>query len=420
MSVVIAEHGAKLEREQVEMLARFNANRAELQTQIAAKLELKKKLEIDKKKKDRLLAENQSVGLDTARLATLIAEVETQISQVAGELEKIQTAYETPADFKQRDFARHRLFAETLEKHFNCREAVSVATEDECWPQLPTNVTEWDAAGRPAKCTVGFGAHEAKSLPVIGSPQRFRADFIPPALSWLPKSAILLSSKKELHDQDAAPTIFAFCDARRNLILSRTKLSWQTRVTTAYGQWNRQEQSEYKNHAEDFSDIALSLSARFDQLTNGEHGQLDLEKPYVDCALMRHMKSVVLAQTTAAPIFVPATTEALTSAAILKVIKADWTAFEAAPWSGKIRGSLALLKYSVENGEKARFWGGQFVGHYGFRLRTRDHDWLVGEVYLANGELQNTEPKEIQVHQDYGSEQTMQMGRMWLRVRREH
>jgi len=420
MSVIIAEHCAKLEQEQDEMLARLNANRAELQRQITAKLELKKKLEIEKKKKERLLAEAQSEGMDTAPLATRIAEAETQISQVAGELEKIQTADEKPADFEQRNFARHRLFSETLEEHFNCREAVSVATEDECWPQLPTNVTKWDAAGRPAECTVDFGAHEAKSIPVIGSPQRFRADFIPPALSWLPKNAILLSSKKEQPDQDAWRTFFAFCDARRNLILSRTKLSWRTRVTTTSSQWGRQQQNEYENHADDFSDIALSLSARFDQLTNGERGQLDLEKPYDDCALMRHLKSVVLAQTTAAPIFVPATTEALTSAAILKIIKADWTAFEAASWSGKIRDSLALLKYSVENGEKARFWEEQFVGHYGFRLRTRDHDWLVGEVYLANGELQNTEPKEIQVHQNYGSEQTMQMGRMWLRVRREH
>jgi hypothetical protein len=43
---------------------------------------------------------------------------------------------------------------------------------------------------------------------------------------------------------------------------------------------------------------------------------------------------------------------------------------------------LALLKYHSENGEKARFWSGDFEGHYGFRLRTRDHSWIEGDIYI--------------------------------------
>jgi len=70
------------------------------------------------------------------------------------------------------------------------------------------------------------------------------------------------------------------------------------------------------------------------------------------------------------------------SGEIEKKIEKHWRRLADSPWSGAIGGDLASLKFNVERGEQARFWVGVCKGHYGFRLRTRDHSWLMGELYV--------------------------------------
>ena len=97
---------------------------------------------------------------------------------------------------------------------------------------------------------------------------------------------------------------------------------------------------------------------------------------------MAHVLSRILPLTNTKQLFVTCS-EKLDSAKTYERIKDHWGRIKKAPWSDDIKGTLALLKYLLENGEKARFWCKDFENHYGFRLRSRDHDWLVGEIYVG-------------------------------------
>jgi hypothetical protein len=105
---------------------------------------------------------------------------------------------------------------------------------------------------------------------------------------------------------------------------------------------------------------------------------------------MQTLKTLVLAHTSASPIF-EVNNETLTSAQIYKAIKDHWDAFTNCPWSKQITHDLALLKYNVENGERVRFWSLAFKNYYGFRLRTRDHSWITGQIFITpNGTPKKT------------------------------
>lgn len=41
-----------------------------------------------------------------------------------------------------------------------------------------------------------------------------------------------------------------------------------------------------------------------------------------------------------------------------------------------------LAQISCGKWERARFWKREFENHFGFRLRTRDHSWIEGSIYL--------------------------------------
>jgi hypothetical protein len=74
---------------------------------------------------------------------------------------------------------------------------------------------------------------------------------------------------------------------------------------------------------------------------------------------------------------------AQTTSDIGKIIGSDFTKFVEAPWTPKTNGVLGNLKYYCEQGERPRFYNLNLEGLYGFRLRTRDHSWILGEVYLV-------------------------------------
>ena len=190
------------------------------------------------------------------------------------------------------------------------------------------------------------------------------------------------------------------------------RYSTPTKQPMRYG---GREEGEQIHKNEDFSDIAVPLKPRFDELVAQENGELDLDKDYKGNPLMQHVQAMVAAETTEKPLFEP-TSEELSSGEIYKKIKDHWDALSNCPWSARIKGTLALLKYSVENGERVRFWLEGFKDHYGFRLRTRDHDWITGNLYISppNGD---TSPKPtIIIHESGGSRWVASLGRMWILV----
>jgi len=82
-----------------------------------------------------------------------------------------------------------------------------------------------------------------------------------------------------------------------------------------------------------------------------------------------------------------------------------------------------------KNGEKPRFWSGEFEGQYGFRLRTRDHNWIVGQIYISpiggtGSKTKLTVHEYAEMNEDHGRglEQgnwVASRGRMFMAVARE-
>ena len=66
---------------------------------------------------------------------------------------------------------------------------------------------------------------------------------------------------------------------------------------------------------------------------------------------------------------------------INNLVGAYWKAFIASPWEPRIEGTYALLKHRCSRGEIPNVYSCDTRGHFGFRVRTPDHDWIKGEFY---------------------------------------
>lgn len=76
-----------------------------------------------------------------------------------------------------------------------------------------------------------------------------------------------------------------------------------------------------------------------------------------------------------------------------------WKTFVDAPWAKEISGgAVIMLKHLCERGlETPHIWTLDYKGHYGFRVRTRDHSWITGEIYCPPSALNRTESVAAEV-----------------------
>ncbi|MFN8816190.1 MAG: hypothetical protein ACK5ZV_05605 [bacterium] len=98
---------------------------------------------------------------------------------------------------------------------------------------------------------------------------------------------------------------------------------------------------------------------------------------------------------------------------VYDLIKSDLDVLISAAWSDDCRREIAKLKYTLENGERPRLWLKDYVGHYGFRVRTRDHTWLVGELFVDSALGADVDEDVVQLV-DHGG--VWQAGRVFVRV----
>jgi ribosomal protein L24E len=83
----------------------------------------------------------------------------------------------------------------------------------------------------------------------------------------------------------------------------------------------------------------------------------------------------------------------LSEAEIAKEVGAYWEAFINSPWESTILGDVAMIKHLCERKiETPHVWSHQLKGHYGLRVRTRDHDWILAQVYCAPKHLSPKSP----------------------------
>lgn len=140
-----------------------------------------------------------------------------------------------------------------------------------------------------------------------------------------------------------------------------------------------------KPRAEDFSDLFPSWE---DALAPAEkelatHGPLDLASqgalPMLG-EIIREAWQVAAAALTSKKSF-DGGQGRLAETKINELIGAYWKAFISSPWEPSIEGTYALLKHRCARGEIPNVYSFDIKGHFGFRTRTPDHDWIIGEIY---------------------------------------
>lgn len=125
-----------------------------------------------------------------------------------------------------------------------------------------------------------------------------------------------------------------------------------------------------------------SIPSELQQELNTAGGVIDLEADYSVQPMLSRVQSELRALAAGTTEFVLRESIPHSDRA-RDMVQSHWAEFLSIPWSSEIFGSLALLKYHVEKGEQPRFWCEQHEGHFGFRLRTRDHTWIVGECFIS-------------------------------------
>ena len=421
---------------------------------------LRKQLTLDIKKKKQLIAENAAEGVDTGTLTKKVEDLEQQVSELATEIRALRTRAEAPDPEPPFDFRRAQLLAQLLAQH-GCAEALEICELEECIPLLPVGIrlvtpdrhgpelsylaargllgVVVDGAGRPIWCSVGISSDLSLPVPVKPSNGHYFAGYRPPLLEWLPPDDSRERDDENDENDDAAVVeatgakFLAFLDRRGGRLLL-SKVHFEVPVeeikynqeTYKYNQETYLRERVFRSERCDFSDLATSLYEYLAEMLSAAGGILDMNTDYPDNPLMAHIKSRLLPVTTPSPRFRPCT-ERLRSEEIARRIKADWDAFVQAPWSGAITGSLAAAKHLLESGERPRFWNEAFEGAYGFRLRTRDHDWVLGKIFIAADGSPGSNEDDIRIHDvpganRYGAEKTVQIathGRMSIRLHRE-
>ena len=119
---------------------------------------------------------------------------------------------------------------------------------------------------------------------------------------------------------------------------------------------------------------------------------------------------------TTSPVFEPRN-KRLQMDIIEKEVGIYWKAFIASPWADEINcPAVIMLKHLCERGiETPHIWTLEHKGHYGFRVRTRDHSWIVGRIYCPPSALSRTSPIEDEVvympqSRKYGSGRIVKIG----------
>lgn len=354
-----------------------------------------------------LIRRNQAAGIDVNKLKERFVELQKECAAIEERVVAHRKELDSISTKQNSDLKRMGKMARAL-KVVGCIEAVEVTNIDECIAELPVGDIQTDTDGRPIRCSISIGRSETIPIAVRASGAHYLKTFRPPSLQWLPIAIDTSTEEVVVHNShEYLPVFPAYLQREsRTLILARTMLPYLT---------NSGERARWPEE-EDFSDLAHSLSTDVRAMIKDGGEEIDLDKQYPDNTVLTHVRSKLVPLITSKRLFVP-NTEKLTSSDVYKHVRADWDAFVSAQWSSSVKGALALLKYHLENREVARFWCTEFKDNYGFRLRTRDHDWLVGEVYIHSGGQPTTDKVEIRVHTNkYSDKCVASVGRMSIIV----
>ena len=163
----------------------------------------------------------------------------------------------------------------------------------------------------------------------------------------------------------------------------REERDWNGRVTKT--------DAVMRDESQDASCIFRDISKHINVVLGQCQGEfLNLKKSV--SALGARVRGAVEAVASTESLFVDQR-KRLGGAEINNDVGAYWDAFIAAPWERRIQGNVAMLKHLCERKiETPHVWSNETQGHYGLRVRTRDHTWIVAELFCAPSSLAPVNP----------------------------
>jgi hypothetical protein len=165
------------------------------------------------------------------------------------------------------------------------------------------------------------------------------------------------------------------------------------------------------------SQLSIDIKTLIQEGLKDVNSKIDLRAHYSSASMPSILRERIEGMANMRPMF-QRCKERVTSSAIQESIQHAWRTFVGAPWHGGVNGDLAMLKYLAERGEQAVYWNGPYIGHYGFRMRTRDHTWLVGEIFTGNaGSGPGPSSSDIEVLSQVWDGTIARLGHVWIRVR---
>jgi hypothetical protein len=161
------------------------------------------------------------------------------------------------------------------------------------------------------------------------------------------------------------------------------------------------------SYAQAFGSLESALSYYFHELRELQFIDLSDDKPLpILGEVIRDACEAFAADTASRPKFLPEKGR-LSEEQIYKLVGAYWKAFLEAPWEPAIEGTYALLKHRCKRGETPNVFSCDTHGHFGFRVRTPDHDWIMGEIYCPPDYFSPAKLPELKIINRH-------VGRDWL------
>lgn len=361
-----------------------------------------KRLRDELSKKEALKKQASENGLDTSPL-------DKDITRLRGEIDGLQTQHDEQlqladqpgpkAPYDKQSVSRFvdhlaELKSGDAEVLHSLQDAAALVTV------LPESLT-LDDNGKVIKIRVQLAKHFIGEVAISPEHSRFAKSFRPKALEWLPG----LNGERPRHENHwhSHEPMRSFIVEDKQLLLLPSEYEF------SYRAWHgAQPQTATITGSEAPFILASNL---LDNAVKEAGGVIRLDQAYQDSFLSR-IREQVVELTSEQPRWV-LNTEWPDSDKVFASIREDLSLVVSAPWSDSIHGSWAKMKYTLESGERPRVWHKEHVDHFGIRLRTRDHSWLIGSMYIDHAQQVGKSGSPIEETNDM---HTRKIGRMHIRV----
>lgn len=359
-------------------------------------------LERELKKKEAVKLQASQNGLDCSPLDKETARIQKEINALQKQREEQERLAHQPgpnAPYDQQtitQFVRHlseirREDIPTVPTLSATASHITVSPED----------LTLDGEGKVIKAIVRLAKQEMGEIEISAEHSRYAKSFRPKALQWVPLPDAPLPRKSEERHRHEPLQAF-FVEDKQEILLPH---AYEFR----YPSWGTTTNSCKEIEGND--GLFILASSILENAIKAAGGTIRLDQAYEESFLAKIREDIV-SLTLDRPRW-STNTEWPDSDTVLASVRDDLLLIVSSPWSDSLNGYWAKLKYTLENGERPRVWRKKHVDHYGIRVRTRDHTWLVGDLFIDRSQPQGKAGGPIENTDD---EHTRRIGRMYVWV----